>query len=196
MSLPQHITKLEAVNYMLASVGMAPLSTLVPPIPLSGAEAENKLDMMTRSIQLKGYHFNTEYDVTLTRAADNTITLGQDIIRVDTSLCGLDVTLRGTALFNKETNTAVFTADLTDITLVRYLPFESMPEPFRYWVMMEALIKFQADKSTDQVRYTLSSVEVAEAKAVAKQYDLETADHNILSDQSSQGILNRRRNRR
>ena len=71
--MPTLTTQLEAVNSMLGHIGEAPVDSIATPssLPISASTALTILDEVSREVQSDGWHFNTEYDVTLSPDAGN-----------------------------------------------------------------------------------------------------------------------------
>ena len=65
------LTELEAVNSLLSAIGEAAVSSLETATTVEVTQAKNLLSNVNRETQQKGWHFNTEWDVTLTRDSDN-----------------------------------------------------------------------------------------------------------------------------
>ena len=76
------LTKLQAVNIILDSIGETPISSLTSGLP-DGESAEAKLDEVKLEVLSKGWHYNTE-DIKLKRNYQNEILLPVTYMRVDT----------------------------------------------------------------------------------------------------------------
>jgi len=76
------MTELEAVNILLAAIGEAAVSSLETATTVEVTQAKKLLSNVNRAAQQKGWHFNTEWDVVLTRDSDNRIPLSQSILSV------------------------------------------------------------------------------------------------------------------
>jgi len=142
--MPTLTSKLEAVNSMLGHIGESPVNSIsdTNALPISAATAISVLDEVSRSVQAEGWHFNTELKVTLSPAGDGTITLSDDILEVDTTDTSIDIAQRGLSLFDRSTNTSVFSKDL-EVNLTRLLDFTSLPEAARRYITLVASRVFQ-----------------------------------------------------
>ena len=120
--MPARTTELEAVNTMLSTIGEPPVNSLTGQQTADAAIAKNILDEVSRDVQTAGWHFNTQYGVTLSPSSDGTISIGSDIVRVDvdnrvntatnqpttlTSHDSRDIVQRGSKLFDRTNNTYV-----------------------------------------------------------------------------------------
>ena len=142
--MPTLTSKLEAVNSMLGHIGESPVNSIsdTNALPISAATAISVLDEVSRSVQAEGWHFNTELKVTLSPAGDGTITLSDDILEVDTTDTSIDIAQRGLSLFDRSTNTSVFSKAL-EVNLTRLLDFTSLPEAARRYITLRASRVFQ-----------------------------------------------------
>ena len=115
-------TELEAVNTMLSAVGEPPINYLDGQKNADAAISRNILTEISRDVQMQGWHFNTQRNVTLSPGADTFITLSDNVVRVDieywtsrgssVSTDSRDITQRGAKLFNRTDNTYAFTTDV------------------------------------------------------------------------------------
>jgi len=124
------ITFLEAVNRVLQMLGEAPVNSLEGQFGLA-QQAEDTLNDVSRKIQAEGWSFNTDYERLLMRDAETLeITVGANVsrVRVDIfSYPNLDVTQRGSKLYDRRANTYQFTEDLyADVTYI--LEWDELPE--------------------------------------------------------------------
>ena len=125
-------TELEAVNTMLSAVGEPPINFLDGQKNADAAIARNILTEISRDVQMQGWHFNTQINVTLTPGSDTFITLSDNVVRADIeywtsggSSDNRDITQRGNRLFNKTDNTYAFTKDVK-ATVVYLLDWERL----------------------------------------------------------------------
>ena len=106
--------ELDIINSMLAVVGEHPVSSLSSLHP-TVVVAKEILDTENYAVQSKGWFFNTETDVTLKPAADGSIILPSNTLKV--KVAGKKYTQRGRVLYNLEEHTDKFTEDVqVDLT--------------------------------------------------------------------------------
>jgi len=77
------LTKLDAVNQILESIGEDPVSSLSSGLP-DAESAERILDRVSREIQAKGWMCNLERKYLLSLTADKTVPLSDTVLRIDT----------------------------------------------------------------------------------------------------------------
>jgi hypothetical protein len=187
-------TELEAVNTMLTTIGESPVNTI------SESTADTRiayiiLGEVNRATQIRGWHWNTESDVTLTPdGTTKEITLATDVVRVDVderTYTNVDVIQRGTRLYDKKNHTYQFTSPLkAEVVYLR--PFSEMPEQARYYIIVRSARLFQQRMIGDATGSAFSSEEETTALLALQNAEDETADYNIL-DQYDIGKVTSRR---
>ena len=109
-------SKLDAVNTVLAGVGLPPVSTLDTASRLDVSAADQKIDEISRAIQERGWWFNTDIERVITPNTDNEIVLPTDTLRVDNEIYAAVAPFvqRGTRLYHPRTQSYTdFTDDVT-----------------------------------------------------------------------------------
>lgn len=184
------LTELEAVNMMLAAIGEAAVSSLETATTVEVTQAKNLLSNTNRSIQQKGWHFNTEWDVTLTRDSDNFIPLGSSILSV--SIPGKLTTIRGRSgspfIYDLDNNTFTFTGNLTRAVTITLLEFVDTPQTFRQYVTVRAARIFQEEIIGQVSAETVNRQEEAEAYADLLDDEADRTGINVGYEQSMYNI--------
>src|SRR5689334_6681077 len=78
-------TELEAVNVLLSTLGESPVNSLSGNLTTDASLARTKLAEVSKSVQGRGWNFNTDLDYPLTRDSDGYINLPPNIARVELS---------------------------------------------------------------------------------------------------------------
>ncbi len=188
-------TQLESINTMLSMIGEAPVNSITGTLPLDATIAINVLTETSREVQSCGWFFNTEHKVTLAKDTDNKIPLGTNVMRADIdanrySRASLDVVKRGNWLYDKVDHTYVFD-DSLEASIVYYLEFDVLPENVKRYITIRAGRIF-ADRvvgAKDLHGYT--AVDEANALAIIKQEETDTADYNVFDHPDIGSIVNR-----
>lgn len=173
--------ELEAVNVMLGAIFEQPVTTLNNNGLVDATDALNLLRKTSRTIQMKGYPFNTSKERTLVQDTDGFINIPSNTLKVDTT--GIhksrDVVQRGLRLFDRDNDTFLFDQGLI-VELVSGLDFDDLPIAAQNAITMKASRLFQADKlgSIDQGRVDLQDEH--EAMAALEDAEGDSADYNIL----------------
>lgn len=192
MAVYTPMTELEAVNMMLDVIGEQPVTS----IPTSGISeavlAFNSLHRMSRKVQGRGLHCNTEYDYELTADIDGHFNFPTDALYLDASDANVNVTRRGDVLYDLDNHTDVFTITTLAVELIRFLPFEDLPDHVREYIAVKASRNFQKHVlgSPDLHRLTKEDEEEATTNFLSIEYDAE--DTTFLSSPDTFAVINRR----
>lgn len=186
-------TELEAVNTMLDCINEAPVSSLEVSGLVDVAKAKAILSEVSREVQERGWHFNTEYEYPLVRDGDNFITLATNMVRVDVSrkYHRHDVTQRGNRLYWLNEHTYVFDKDL-DGEVVFILPFDELPQVVRQLITIRAARRFQARQLGSDTKHKFSEHDELMAHAAFQSAELNNSDTNMLNSSDSVGRILRR----
>lgn len=185
-------TKLQAINTMLSAIGEPPINTLNSQRADSNI-AEQILDEVSREVQSYGWHFNTENNVTLSPDTNGNIIVSDNVSRVDTDparYTDLDITLRGNMLYDRVTNSSVFSSALV-VNRVVMLEFEDMPEQARRYVMIRASRIFGDRMVGSEKHHMFTGQDEMLALARMREYENDTADHSIFDEYSVASVVNR-----
>jgi len=195
MSTFDSTSELEAVNTILSAIGEAPINTLSGTLPIDATQAQNLLKEISREVQAAGWHFNSFYKYSLSRDLNNKIPLATNIMRVDLDInkfspSEYDVIKRGGFLFNKKDNTFVFDKEL-EANVILFLPFDELPENGRRYITIRAARIFQDRLLGANTLHGFGITDEANALAILKQEEADTANHSIFNNLDSYNIINR-----
>tara|TARA_B100000242_G_scaffold85614_1_gene57195 strand:- start:676 stop:1284 length:609 start_codon:yes stop_codon:yes gene_type:complete len=175
-------TELESINIMLAAIGEAPINSLTGTLPVDARLAQQTLTEINKKVQMEGWSFNTEIDVTLTRDGSNEIALSIDTLRIDSNIHQhptIDPIQRGLKLYDRLNNKYQFDEDLI-CTVVYFRAFNEIPEPARYYITIKAARVFVDRLVGDQGLRTYTEQDETRARAILMETDLANGDHNLL----------------
>ncbi len=138
--------KLDAVNTMLSVIGEAPVNTLDASSQTTDvAMAKSLIDEVSREVQSHGWHFNREYEVSLSPNSSDNILIPTNAARVDVEPAdsrNKEYVQRGDKLYNK--TDATFTiSDAKKCTITYLLDWDELPETARQYIMIRSARKFQ-----------------------------------------------------
>ena len=182
MTIIAATTELQCINIMLASIGEAPINSLVGTLPVDARIGQSTLTEVNKSVQSEGWSFNTETDVTLTRDGSNKINLPTDVLRVDANIHQhptIDPIQRGLKLYDRQNNKFEFEEDLI-CTVVYFRTFDEIPEPARYYMNIKAARIFVDRLVGDQGLRTYTQEDEVRARSILMETDLANGDHNML----------------
>ena len=175
------MTELQAVNLLLSAIGEAAVSSLETATTVEVTQAKKLLSNVNRAAQQKGWHFNTEWDVVLTRDADNRIPLSESILSVYQP--GQLMTIRGRSgsmfAYDLDNNTFTWTKNLNNAVTITLLDFIDTPNTFRQYVTTRAARIFQEEIVGQVSAETVNRQEEAEAYADLLDDDAERAGLNV-----------------
>jgi hypothetical protein len=175
------MTELQAVNLLLSAIGEAAVSSLETATTVEVTQAKNLLSNVNRAAQQKGWHFNTEWDVVLTRDADDRIPLSESILSVYQP--GQLMTIRGRSgsmfAYDLDNNTFTWTKNLNNAVTITLLDFIDTPNTFRQYVTTRAARIFQEEIIGQVSAETVNRQEEAEAYADLLDDDAERAGLNV-----------------
>tara|TARA_Y100001934_G_scaffold164274_1_gene195629 strand:- start:71 stop:739 length:669 start_codon:yes stop_codon:yes gene_type:complete len=186
-------SELEAVNSMLSATGRAPVNSLTGG-STDVAIAKNILDEISREVQTRGWHFNTDKEYTLTLDGDSKLPLPANTLRVDSVSDDIneDVVQRGSYLYHRKDHTFVFTANIK-VDLVVLLTFTDLPEAARRYITVRAARIFQESRVGSDTKSAFNRSDEATALALLKKAEGKTGNHNILyGNNDTYRIIDRR----
>lgn len=175
-------TELEAINTMLSTIGESPVNTVEDTGNVDVVIARQILQSVSREVQARGWHFNTEKNYNITPNSDGYLVLPNTVLKVDTVYPddSKDVVVRGSKLYDRENHTYVFT-DAVKVDMTVLLTFDELPEVARNYVTIRASRIFQERVVGSDTLQAFNSQDEARAMVSLMEYEADTADLNILS---------------
>ena len=175
-------TELEAINAMLSTIGESPVNAVEDTGNVDVVIARQILQSVSREVQARGWHFNTEINYTITPDSDGYLVLPKTVLKVDTVYpdSSKDVVVRGSRLYDREKHTYVFT-DAVKVDMTILLTFDELPEVARNYVTIRASRIFQERVVGSDTLHAFNSQDEARAMVSLMEYEADTADLNILS---------------
>lgn len=187
------VTELEAVNFMLESIGELPVNTLDNPGVTEASIAHSNLIDVSRNFQARGWYFNTEQDYPLALNELYQVPVPTNTLKLDTMDRTLDVVQRGSKLYDKKNHTYTFTtAPLVEISF--FLPFDELPQAVRHYVTVVAFRNFQRAVVGSDTINGLTQEEELKALAAVMEQEADTADHSIFHSYSTARPIMRNQN--
>lgn len=180
-------TELDAINTMLSAIGEAPVNTVEDNGVVDAVMARQILTTVSREVQARGWHFNTDKDFMVTPSyPDGEIVLPATLLRIDTvrGHSNIDVVQRGRRLYDRRKHTFKFDKPLK-VDMIVMLPFDEMPEVARQYIATRAARIFQERVvgSGELSQFTLK--DELRALVALREFEADTAGYNILTDNYS-----------
>lgn len=176
------LTKLQAVNEMLASVRRAPINSLSGTLQQDAAMAVNTLDAVEQEVQEQGWSFNTEIDVEFQPASDGRIYLPSTVFRFTPNQTknSSDPVKRGELLYDRKEKSYDFTGSVFMTEVVRRLNWDDLPFAAQNYIMHKASRSFSSSILGETQRN--APVEELEAYAALLRYETDATRANILAN--------------
>jgi hypothetical protein len=174
-------TKLQAINTMLSTVGEPPVNSLSAQ-RADSLIAQNILDEISREVLTYGWQFNTDEDVVMTPdTGTGFIYISDKIVRVDMdrSYSNYDIVVRGNRLYNRKTNSYVFTESVKVIQIY-LMEFEEMPETAKRYITIRSARVFQDRMVGSEKNNAFTLRDEVAALAAMTEYENEVGDYTIF----------------
>jgi hypothetical protein len=197
LTLPAQLSSpLDAVNVLISTLGEAPLNTISPPPTTEAQTALAVLNEVDLGVQLKGWAWNTDLQMTLPLAGDGTVTLPAETLKV---VGDPGLVQRGSSLYDRINHTYTFTA-APKVDLTVRLDWDQLPQAARSYITLEAAQRFQSRKQGSQVVLQINAQDIRQALSFLEQQEDGIAQTNSINGNPSivsglYGIGGLRRNR-
>lgn len=193
MASNTYTSKLEAVNTILAVVGSAPLNSLSGSQTAEDRAAVLVLDEVVREICIRGWHFNTEYGVSLVPDNSGNIVIPENFARVDLDVPSYprkNVVIKDGKLYDKEGHSFSWGGPVK-ATVIYLYDFEELPEIARQYAMIRAARKFQERFMGSANHSAFSQRDELFAEANLRNQEAQDGDYTIFDNFGAFRIINR-----
>lgn len=189
-----NLDRLYAVNVGLTNIGLAPITTLTGSLPAVVSQALAVLDEVTRNLQAKGLHWNTEYDYPLVPDGSGYITWPDSLAKLSLTAANnpgsVVLVRRSSKLYDRTARTNVWSATLL-CTAVVYLEWDDMPQAARQYVAVKAARTLADRVVGSQESASLTEQDEYLAKSDMLDEESSLARYNVFDNYSSSGALRR-----
>jgi hypothetical protein len=204
MANPVNTTKLEAVNRMLSTIGIARVTSIPQTSREDVSEAIAILDEVTREVLKEGWEFNQDHEYPLTPSA-NTFAIPTNALQVTFPRAlypsgkrpGPRFTTRETGgvmkVYDKDERTFTIT-HLTEIKVdvVWGFEFEDLPEAARWYITIRSARQYANVMLSGQESIRgFTERDEFQARTALKEAEGEVADYSVFDNHTMQFILNR-----
>ncbi len=179
------MTRLEAVNRILLSIGELPIDDL-DFAPTEVELALTHLDMASKEVQLDGWYFNTEI-VDLKPDSQGHIFLPYDSIKV-VDLPPYVICINN-KLYDQARQSFVFNKNIR-CKAIKAVDFEDIPLSFALWVTLRAAKKYQNNTLTSGFLAENLEKEELEAMLLAKREHRQVTRPNVKGSSAGYDIKN------
>jgi hypothetical protein len=188
------LTKLQAINEILTSVGETPALTLVTGAADTTA-AETVLDAETRKVLAKGWHFNTDEDFEIVPDVNGRLAVPADALAIDNTAetrGQYDLVERAGFLYDKTTHSNVI-SKAVKCRIVRDVAFTDIPFHIQRIIVAQATRKYQQSYIGSAALDTAATNELVQAVGASEDTEADVDDYNILDNPRVYGRHWRRR---
>ena len=175
-------TRLEAVNTLLQTIGLAPINSLSGNKTADVIRAESVVDEVNREVQMMGWYFNTEEGYTLNITQSGEIPLPGNIMRIDYDHKrnrGIEPVIRGSRLYDKKNHTYKFNKSIK-VTAVVAVPFEELPESARRYITIRGSRIYGDRMVGSESLNAFSRNDELQAWVSLREWEGDVADYNIF----------------
>lgn len=184
-------TELEAVNDMLAVIGESPVSTLDNAGFVDAVTARQLLHKTSRSVQTKGWHFNTIDGFVIQPDSNGHLDVPINTLKIDQTPDhdgAVDAIHRGTRMFDKKTQSFVFKQPIK-FNIIQFLAFDELPEYARNYIYIRAARLFQARMIGSETLSGLTAEEESNAWVELLNAEGEVSDYTMIGGNSDVGFI-------
>lgn len=174
------MTELDAVNELLQSIGQAPVNTLEVTNIKDVSFARLTLNNTLREVLTRGWSFNVDVDFVLAPDVNSNILLPADALDVDCTDTSRNLVWRDGKLYDLDEQTFTITDTDLEFRVVRYMPFDEIPQAARNYITMKAGRRFQARIVGSQILYQYTKEDEIESYAEFLRSEHRTKDLNVF----------------
>ena len=182
-------TRLEIINAMLASVGEQPVSSADSQHPsvISANEILNKID---RRVQQKGWWFNTEKALLLSKNLAGEIILPSNTLSVDPCDTASNLVQRGTKLYDRVNHTFSIGEDVY-VDIIVQLPIDELTTHAADYIGAYAVYDFYVNDDGDDSKANKYDRERFDTLAALKAEHLRNSDLNAINRPAVAALVSR-----
>lgn len=179
------MTKLDAVNALLGSIGQSPLNTIIGSLPSDAARAVLAVDTSLRDILSKGWSFNSDREWVLNPDENGHILVPSNVLWIDPTSQADDFVMRWDngvpKLYDRKERTFVIARNV-EVDIIWGFDFEEIPQAARSYVTARAGRIFQTQIVGSKLLYQYTAEVETEQHAAFKRMEKRTKRYNLISN--------------
>jgi hypothetical protein len=170
--------ELETLNMLLRLIGSSPVNSLDTDHP-DAANAKATMSRISKRAQRRGWWFNIEYNVRLEPNSRKEIRLPDtysSVVLEDKALVQ-----RGSRVYNKQTQTGIFTESVIVSRMTRILEWDDMPDVMQEYCAYFSAAEYVRDELEDPQKEASLKESASASYLDLKKQDLEEGQYNIFT---------------
>lgn len=171
------MSELETLNMLLRLIGSSPVNSLLTNHP-DAANAKATMERVSKRVQRKGWWCNIDYNIIAQPDDQGAITFSDAVTSVVAE--NKNYVLRGRRLYNKLTQSAVFTENVSITRLTYILEWDDMPQVMQETTAYSAAAEFVRDELEDPQKEATLKEEAGKSYLDLKKQELEEGRYNIF----------------
>lgn len=174
------MTKLEAVNHVVRSVGLPSTPALDTGGKSTYAYIEELIDELDMEVQLEGWHYNRHLKKQIARDVNNRVALPTGAIAMydARNQDWMDLTQIGQYMYDLEEETNVLDTDV-DATVIFRFSWGCIPAPIRMYIAARAATRYAENRMLKDHIYILQQRE-AKVRRSAVTFNNRSKEVNVL----------------
>jgi len=170
---------------MLNTIGEAPVNTLINMTAIDAITALSILQTVSRSVQVEGWFFNTEYNYPITPDVNGELLLPTNLLSIDSTELSdaYELVQRGAKAYDRKNHTYTFT-DTVKCNLILLLAFDEIPEAARNYIALRAARILQDRLLGSDSLHAMNREDEYQALISLRLINSQNADFNILTGNS------------
>lgn len=174
------MSELETLNMLLRLIGSSPVNSLATDHP-DAANARATMYRISRRAQRKGWWFNIDYNLLLQPSSTGEIVLADTISSV--VLADTCYVQRGRRVYNKVTQSGIFTESVTAKRVTYMLDWDDMPAVMQEYCAYYAGSEFVRDELEDPQKESSLTQSASASLLDLRKQELEEGQYNIFNSQ-------------
>lgn len=178
------ISKLEAINRILAGIGEASINTLEETDYLTQdvIDAINKLDDVSQQVQADGWKFNYEENFIFNQNLSGEVELPPNIISIDVKYTSTNaIVQRGNKLYDLRNHTYKLNQSIT-ADVIFALDFEELPYAAQNYITVRAKREFQEEALGSETITKLQMNNEDKALLTLQREESRIGNYNVFSN--------------
>lgn len=172
------LTELDAVNTIIGTIGEAPIDSLEDMTDVDAINAYRILQTIDRQEQARGWSFNMIPSYTLTPEVYTKKIPWNDNILYLKDNHGHKLVRSGNYVLDLNRNSNIFETPI-EVEIVLLMPFETLPEAMRSYIVAKASFNFQARYFGDDSLAKITQSEIQDAWQYLQEYEVENNNYSM-----------------